>query len=111
MRPSTFVPAGVGAVVGAAGGGVFHALGYATLLPGMILGGLFGLLFALLVGRRASGPGAGLLWGLAFFLLLWLAGPPAPGRDPAAARSRAGKRPVRGNGPAPFRSCRTQPHG
>ena len=41
----------------------------------MMLGGLFGLLFALLAGRRASGPGAGLLWGLAFFLLLWLAGP------------------------------------
>jgi hypothetical protein len=40
-----------------------------------MLGGLFGLLFALLAGRRASGPGAGLLWGLAFFLLLWLAGP------------------------------------
>src|SRR5262249_30890219 len=69
------VPAGVGAVVGAAGGGVFHALGYAPLLPGLMLGGLFGLLFALLAGRRASGPGAGLLWGLAFFLLLWLAGP------------------------------------
>ena len=75
MRLSSFVPAGVGAVVGAAGGGVFHALGYAPLLPGLMLGGLFGLLFALLAGRRASGPGAGLLWGLAFFLLLWLAGP------------------------------------
>jgi uncharacterized membrane protein YagU involved in acid resistance len=40
-----------------------------------MLGGLYGLLFALLAGRRAGGPGAGLLWGVAFFLLLWLAGP------------------------------------
>ena len=70
------MPAGVAnVVVGAAGGGVFHALGYAPLTPGLILGGLYGLVFALLAGRRARGPGAGLLWGLAFFLLLWLAGP------------------------------------
>jgi uncharacterized membrane protein YagU involved in acid resistance len=69
------VPAGVGTVVGAAGGGVFHTLGYAPPVPGLLLGGPSGLLFALLAGRRASGPGAGLLWGLAFFLLLWLAGP------------------------------------
>jgi uncharacterized membrane protein YagU involved in acid resistance len=75
MRLSSFVPTAVGVVVGAAGGGVWHALGYAALLPGLVLGGLFGLLFALLAGRRARGPGAGLLWGLAFFLLLWLAGP------------------------------------
>jgi hypothetical protein len=75
MRPASFVPAGVGTVLGAAGGGVLHALGYAPLVLGLILGALYGLLFALLAGRRASGPGAGLLWGLAFFLLLWLAGP------------------------------------
>jgi hypothetical protein len=75
VRRSSFVSAGVGTVVGATGGGVFHALGYAPLGLGSMLGGLGGLLFALLAGRRASGPGAGLLWGLAFFLLLWLAGP------------------------------------
>jgi uncharacterized membrane protein YagU involved in acid resistance len=40
-----------------------------------MLGGLYGFTFALLVGRRASSPGAGLFWGLAFFLLLWPAGP------------------------------------
>ena len=62
-------------MVGAAGGGVLHALGYAPMALGLMLGGLYGLCVALLPGRRASGPGAGLLWGLAFFLLLWLAGP------------------------------------
>jgi uncharacterized membrane protein YagU involved in acid resistance len=45
------------------------------MVPGLMLGGFYGLVFALLAGRRATGPGAGLLWGLAFFLLLWLAGP------------------------------------
>ena len=75
MRPSSFVPAAVGAVVGATGGGTLHALGYAPLLSGLLLGGLFGLLFALLARRNVNGPGSGLLWGLAFFLLLWLARP------------------------------------
>jgi uncharacterized membrane protein YagU involved in acid resistance len=65
----------VGTAVGAAGGGVLHALGYAPPAPGLMLGAVSGLLFAQLAGRRASGPGAGLLWGLVFFLLLWLAGP------------------------------------
>ena len=75
VRHTIFVPAVVGAVVGAAGGGVFHALGYAPLAPALMLGSLSGLVFALLAGRRANGPGAGLLWGLASFALLWLAGP------------------------------------
>jgi uncharacterized membrane protein YagU involved in acid resistance len=75
VRLASFVPASVGVAVGAAGGGVFHALGFAALLPGLLLGGFYGLVFALLAGRRASSPGAGLLWSLAFFLLLWLAGP------------------------------------
>jgi hypothetical protein len=75
VRPSSFVPAGVGTVLGAAGGGVLHGLGYAPMVPALMLGGLYGLMFSLLAGRRASGIGAGLLWGLAFFLLLWLAGP------------------------------------
>jgi uncharacterized membrane protein YagU involved in acid resistance len=42
---------------------------------GVALGGLYGVLFALLAARRAVNPGAGLLWGLGYALLLWLAGP------------------------------------
>jgi len=72
---SSLVPAGVGAAVGTVGGGILHGLGFSQLVPGLMLGSLWGLLFALLAGRRASGPGAGLFWGLAFFLLLWLACP------------------------------------
>jgi uncharacterized membrane protein YagU involved in acid resistance len=39
------------------------------------LGGLYGLLFAFLAMRRAVSPGAGLLWGLGYALLMWLAFP------------------------------------
>ena len=75
MRLASFVPAGVGTMVGAAGGGVFHGAGFAPLAPGLLLGGLYGLVLRCWSAACASSPGAGLLWGLAFFLLLWLAGP------------------------------------
>jgi hypothetical protein len=71
----SFVNVGMGTVAGAAGGVIFHVLGYAGPWTGLILGSIYGLTFALLVGRRATSPGAGLFWSLAFFLLLWLAGP------------------------------------
>ncbi len=64
-----------GLVVGCLGGAVIQALGLASLVTGMVLGGLYGLLFALLVARRAVSTGAGLLWGLGYAFLLWLAGP------------------------------------
>jgi len=48
----------------------------ATVSPlGLPLGALYGLVFALLVAPYADGPGAGLLWGLGYALLLWLAFP------------------------------------
>ncbi|MCA1673359.1 MAG: hypothetical protein LC799_14565, partial [Actinobacteria bacterium] len=62
-------------VVGCLGGAVIWAIGLASLVIGVALGGLYGLLFALLVARRAVSPGAGLLWGLGYALLLWLSGP------------------------------------
>jgi uncharacterized membrane protein YagU involved in acid resistance len=64
-----------GLVAGCLGGAVIWTLGLASLVTGVGLGGLYGLLFALLVARRAVSPGAGLLWGLGYALLLWLAGP------------------------------------
>ena len=64
-----------GLVVGCLGGAVIWALGLASLMTGVVLGGLYGLLFALLVARRAVSPGAGLLWGLGYAFLLWMAGP------------------------------------
>lgn len=64
-----------GLIVGALGGTAIWATGLASSVAGVALGGLYGLLFALLISRRATGPGAGLLWGLGYALLLWLAGP------------------------------------
>jgi len=64
-----------GLAVGCLGGAVIWAIGLASFLGGFALGGLYGLLFALLAARRAVSPGAGLLWGLGYALLLWLAAP------------------------------------
>src|SRR5215831_9884839 len=81
MRRSRATVLGAGLLVGALGGAACVAAGYpraggpGSAPGGVVLGGVYGLLFALLAGRRARGPGAGLLWGLAFALLLWLAGP------------------------------------
>ena len=62
-------------VAGCLGGVVCLRLGLASFVTGIMLGGLYGLLFALLAGPRATSPGAGLLWGLGYALLLWLIGP------------------------------------
>src|SRR5262245_1126073 len=64
-----------GIVVGGLGGAILAALGLASLTSGVLLGAIYGLLFALLGAPRASSPGGGLLWGIAYALLLWLAGP------------------------------------
>ncbi|MFN8484285.1 MAG: hypothetical protein U0768_14705 [Anaerolineae bacterium] len=65
----------VSVIVGALGGALMMGLGLASILTGVVLGAVYGLVFALLARPRASSPGAGLLWGLGFALLLWLAGP------------------------------------
>ena len=64
----------IGAIVGAVGAA---ALALVNLLPvaGVVAGGILGACFGLLTRCRAVTPGAGLLWGLAFSFLLWLAGP------------------------------------
>ena len=64
-----------GLATGCLGGALLWAAGLASPGGGVALGGLYGLLFALLAARRAVSPGAGLLWGLGWALLLWLAGP------------------------------------
>lgn len=61
--------------VGALGGRLADWLIGPSFLPGLLLGALYGLVFALLTARRALSPGAGLLWGLGYAFLLWLAFP------------------------------------
>lgn len=76
MKP-VFIPA-VGAVLGTLSAAV---LAYLGLIGGgwpiisVLVGGVLGGCFALLTRSRATTPGAGLLWGLAFSFLLWLAAP------------------------------------
>jgi len=65
----------LGALLGALGGVVCVALGQANFVTGVVFGTIYGAVFALLAGPRASTPGAGLMWGLGYALLLWLALP------------------------------------
>ncbi len=64
----------VGLAVGAVGGALCASVGSVPFLTGALVGGVGGLLFTLFAKTRATTLGAGLLWGLAFALLLWLIG-------------------------------------
>ncbi len=75
MRSSRLIPITICVIIGASGGAVVTALGLATFLTGVVFGGAYGLLFALLGALRAVSPGAGLIWGLGYAFLLWLAIP------------------------------------
>jgi uncharacterized membrane protein YagU involved in acid resistance len=65
--------------IGAAGGALSSLAGLADPLIGISLGCVYGLIFCLVAWRRVNTPGQGLLWGLAFALIYWLAGPAAIG--------------------------------
>src|ERR1700745_781147 len=41
----------------------------------LILASLFGLIFGLFFSKRATSPGAGLIWGLGFAFFMWVAVP------------------------------------
>lgn len=64
-----------GVIVGGVGGAVAALIVGLVFWSMVLFGALYGLIFALLVGERAGSPGAGLLWGLGYAFLLWLAGP------------------------------------
>jgi hypothetical protein len=62
-------------IVGALGGALGMVLTHASVVTGVWLGGLYGLVFALLFAPRAVSAGAGLVWGLGYSFILWLALP------------------------------------
>ena len=65
----------LGVVVGL-GGGMLQSLSLRTpITHGLAVGGLFGLAFGVFFARRATSAGAGLIWGLATALLMWLVFP------------------------------------
>jgi uncharacterized membrane protein YagU involved in acid resistance len=60
-------------VTGLLGGLVLMAAVHATVVTGPVSGAIYGVLFALVFSKRALNRGSGLLWGLSYALLLWLA--------------------------------------
>ena len=58
------------------GGGIVESLALGTpVTHGLVVGGLFGLVFGIFFARRATSAGAGLIWGLATAFLMWLVFP------------------------------------
>ena len=75
MRGSRLTAVILCGIVGTLGGALTLVVGQASVVTGVLLGGLYGVLFALFVARRAVSPGAGLVWGLGYAFILWLAIP------------------------------------
>ncbi len=71
-------PSLLGGATGLAGGFVLMSATQATVITGPVLGAVFGLVFGILFAKNAKRPGAGLLWGLGYSLLLWLAAVTGP---------------------------------
>ena len=72
-------PDWVGLLLGLATGVVGCAIQSKILAPpythGILFGGAFGLAFSFLLAKRATTPGAGLIWGVSVALLLWFVVP------------------------------------
>src|SRR6201982_3575572 len=65
----------LGVLIGTMGGTLERVLAPGLSSHGVLVGAAYGLIFALLFGPRAKSPGAGLIWGLGYAFLLWLAVP------------------------------------
>src|SRR3974390_638436 len=65
----------LGLSVGGVGGGLQSMLLPGPLSQSLLCGLVFGAAFALLFAKRATSPGAGLIWGLAFAVLVWIVFP------------------------------------
>src|SRR6516225_3512763 len=65
----------LGVLVGALGGTLERVLAPGLSSHSVLEGAAYGLIFALLFGPRATSPGAGLIWGLGYAFLLWVAVP------------------------------------
>src|SRR5262249_11864113 len=65
----------LGLAVGLAGGVLQSVILHRSLLRGAAYGALFGITFGLFFSRRTTSSGAGLIWGVAAALLVWIVGP------------------------------------
>src|SRR5215510_16553704 len=74
MRSLKLTAVSVCVLVGALGGVAATLAIHTSLLNNILLGALYGSIFALFASRAVS-PGAGLTWGLGYAFILWLAIP------------------------------------
>jgi hypothetical protein len=65
----------LGLGIGVAGGALQSFLLGTSLMSGIAYGALFGVTFGLFFSQRTTSPGAGLIWGVAAALLLWIVVP------------------------------------
>lgn len=65
----------LGMGIGILGGALQSALLATSPAHGVVCGALFGAAFGFFFSRRATSPGAGLIWGVAAALLLWIVFP------------------------------------
>jgi hypothetical protein len=75
MRPLFLTPIIICVIVGAVGGLVVTMIVTGSLIGNILFGALYGLVFALLAAPRAVSAGSGLLWGLGYAFILWVAIP------------------------------------
>jgi uncharacterized membrane protein YagU involved in acid resistance len=78
MSTSSTSSVATGGIIGALAATFLVYLGLTPAgwsVPAIFVGGALGSFFASLTRHRATTPGAGLLWALAYSLVLWLAGP------------------------------------
>lgn len=61
--------------IGALGGALRGIILTRSVAQSILCGMLFGIVFGLFFAKRATSPGAGLIWGLAFAVLLWIVFP------------------------------------
>ena len=65
----------LGLATGMVGGAIQGKILATPITHSIVLGGIFGLAFSFWFAKRATTPGAGLIWGLGVALLLWFAKP------------------------------------
>src|SRR5947209_18639998 len=75
MRSALSHPTLLCAIAGGLGGVLVWLATPSSLPLSIFLGLLYGLIFALLLAKRTVHIGSGLLWGLGYAVLLWLAVP------------------------------------
>lgn len=73
-RIASFEPL-LGLAIGVSGGVLQSSLLATSLVLGIVYGACFGVVFGFFFSRRATSPGAGLIWGMAAALLLWIVFP------------------------------------